>query len=100
MFHVFLLHVVPMLYVDKSMVMTPVLVLLAILEALQTVDLNVFLMLSVPVTKLVFSRNVLIHASEYVVTMPDVQQSTIMPSVLVHLVILETLSLDALLFQM
>ena len=100
MFHVFLLHVVPMLYVDKSMVMTPVLVLLAILEALQTVDLNVFLMLSVPVTKLVFSRNVLIHASEYVVTMPDVQQSTIMQSVLVHLVILETLSLDALLFQM
>ena len=94
MFHVFLLHVVPMLYVDKSMVMTPVLVLLAILEALQTVDL------SVPVTKLVFSRNVLIHASEHVVTMPDVQQSTIMPSVLVHLVILETLSLDALLFQM
>ena len=89
-----------MLYVDKTMVMTPVLVLLAILEALQTVDLNVFLMLSVPVTKLVFSRNVLIHASEYVVTMPDVQQSTIMQSVLVHLVILETLSLDALLFQM
>ena len=89
-----------MLYVDKSMVMTPVLVLLAILEALQTVDLNVFLMLSVPVTKLVFSRSVLIHASEYVVTMPDVQQSTIMQSVLVHLVILETLSLDALLFQM
>lgn len=81
------------------MVMKPVLVLLAILEALQTVDLNVFLMLSVPVTKLVFSRNVLIHASEHVVTMPDVQQSTIMPSVLVHLVILETLSLDALLFQ-
>ena len=64
MFHVFLLHVVPMLYVDKSMVMTPVLVLLAILEALQTVDLNVFLMLSVPVTKLVFSRNVLMYASE------------------------------------
>ena len=95
-----LLHVIPMLYVDKSMVMTPVLVLLAILEALQTVDLNVFLMLSVPVTKLVFSRNVLIHASEYVVTMPDVQQSTIMQSLLVHLVILETLSLDALLFQM
>ena len=89
-----------MLYVDKSMVMTPVLVLLAILEALQTVDLNVFLMLSVPVTKLVFSRNVLIHASEHVVTMPDVQQSTIMQSLLVHLVILETLSLDALLFQM
>ena len=89
-----------MLYVDKSMVMTPVLVLLAILEALQTVDLNVFLMLSVPVTKLVFGRNVLIHAVEYVVTMPDVQQSTIMQSVLVHLVILEILSLDALLFQM
>ena len=46
-----------MLYVDKSMVMTPVLVLLAILEALQTVDL------SVPVTKLVFSRNVLMYVS-------------------------------------
>ena len=74
-----------MLYVDKSMVMTPVLVLLAILEALQTVDL------SVPVTKLV--------CVGISVTMPDVAVN--------HNVIFTRPSgyigdpfLDALLFQM
>ena len=79
--------------------MKPVLVLLDSLVVLQIVDLNVFSMLSVPVTRRVSSKDVLIPVLVPAGTTPDAQQSTIMPSVLALQVTLVILSLAVPWFQ-
>ena len=93
------LHVVQMLSAEKLTDMKHVLVAPDTLAVLQIVDRNVSSMQSVPVTRPVSSRDVLIPVLVPVDIMPDAQQSIIMPSVLALRATLVILSLDVHLFQ-